>query len=289
MAVNMNSAVHFTKTGFPDEMMRYRRKKSKMKTKKLQRKRKIKAGHILFMFILIGILFFIVQQTYLFLITWDGLTIHTIRVECSETMVREKVFQLLNRTNFSNFFLLNVKDLQKILKEQLSIEDARIRKSFPATLHVEIMERTPVAYIQMEKIYLIDRKGIRIRQAALNKNRSLPLLIDADLFHHDYDEKLKTAWACMDGITEELKEQISMLDLSREDKIIVQLKDSMTKYFLDHNHFTEKMLYLQDIKAGLSQYGPIEYVDLRFQDRIYLKTQSGTSGSTLPKSLKGVE
>jgi hypothetical protein len=49
------------------------------------------------MFILIGVLFFTVQQTYIFLITWDGLTIHTIQVECSETMVREKVFQLLNR------------------------------------------------------------------------------------------------------------------------------------------------------------------------------------------------
>ena len=136
---------------------------------------------------------------------------------------------------------------------------------------------------------MIDREGIAIRQTKLNQKRRLPLLVDRDLFQHDYDEKLKTAWACLDGISEELKDQISILDVSREDKIIVHMRDSGTRIFIDQDRFQEKLNLLPDTRTRLSQFGSIEYIDLRFQNRIYFKTQSGTGGNAPPESLKGVK
>jgi len=289
MAVHINSAIEFKDRGFLVESMKYRRKKGKMKTQKRQRKRKILAKHILFLFSLIGGLFFLAQQTYIFLITWEDLSIQTIQIECRDTEVREGISQFLNGIELGNFFLLNVRDLQETLKKQPMIKDASVRKMFPATIQVDIMERIPEAYVQMEKVHMIDREGVRIRQTALNQKRRLPLLVDTNLFRRDYDDKLNTAWACLDGITEELKDQISVLDVSREDKIIVHMRDSETRIFIDQNRFQEKLLLLQDIRTRLSQFGSIEYIDLRFQNRIYFKSQSGTGGNTPPKSLKGVK
>ncbi len=289
VAVNMNSAVDFKDSGFLAESMQFRRGKGQMRTKKPRKKRRIRTGQILLLFLLIGGIFFVVQKAFLFLISWDQLNIRTIEIKCAEGPTRNEATNFLSRKNAGNFFLVDVRSIQDALKKLPLVKDARVRKIFPTKLEVSITERTPAASIKTSSIELIDRDGIPIKRAGAAETRNLPLLMDSGLFQHDRQEKLKWAWECLDSLPEETRNRIGTIDLSREDKMIVSMKGVITKIILLRSQFAEALQYYQKIQPVLARYGAIDYVDLRFQDRIYLKTRTGPAAMTEPKSLEGVK
>jgi hypothetical protein len=62
------------------------------------------------------------------------------------------------------------------------------------------------------------------------------------------------------------------LDLCQNDSVSLYLKDQRTKIILGSEGFSQKLKFYQSNRERLeTQYGPLDYVDLRFDDRIYLK------------------
>ena len=286
MAVHLNSAAPHKGRAFYSDSMRFQRKKSRMKPKKIQKKKKIRARHILSSLILICCLFLLAQQSYLFLITWDSLNVKTIEINCDDSNIFSSVSRFLNQKNLGNMLLLNISELQDSLKERPLIKDIHIRKIFPSTLRVTVYERVPAALIRKDKIFMIDREGILIREVASAGGEGLPLLIDSADFRTGYREKLELAWECLDSLSDAEKGQISTLDVSRGYKMIVTLRDSAVKLFLDRLQFADQLAYFQDIRGDLRRFGELEYVDLRFIDRIYIKNKP-IPKVNLPNTMKG--
>ena len=238
------------------------------------------------MLILICALFLLLQQTYLFLITWDNLNVKTIEINCENSDIFTAVSRFFNKKNLGSILLLDITKLQDSLKERPLIKDIRIRKVFPSTLKVAVFEREPSILIKKDRIYLIDREGILISLASPSEEESYPLLIDSENFRTGYREKLELAWECLDSISDEDKARIGSLDVSKEFKLSVLLKDSSIKLYMDRARFAEQLTYFHSIKEGLKHYGDLEYVDLRFQDRIYLRSKS-VHNDELSKTSKG--
>jgi cell division septal protein FtsQ len=271
MAVNLNPVFKYQSEHFQAQSLHFRRKDKKTKTKKINGKIKLGYKNIIFSFLFISILFVAFQQVYLFLISWEKLSIDRIVVSCSNPQVQADSQQFLKGKILGNILLLNIDRLRQALESHRRVKEVRIRRIFPATLKIKIEERVPAAVIKKQSAFLVDRQGVQLDPVVLRANSSIPLFIDAGNFQLHAQEKQDLAWKCMDSLTPAQKDKIDILDLSDYNNIKVKLKNSLTWLKLGENRFSEKIQTYQTERSYLKLYEPLEYVDLRIPGRLIIK------------------
>jgi cell division septal protein FtsQ len=271
MASHLNPPLKSRPEPFFSQHMQFQRGKGKTRTKKAQKKMKVKIGHIFFSLLLIGGIFYSIQKSYLFLISWETLNIKDTQ-------------QSLENKNLGNILLFDIGHLQEGLTAHRWVKEVRIRKILPATLKIEIKDRTPIAFLKKESLYLIDEEGIHLERIEAWGALDLPLLVDSNNFRKDYKEKIELAWECLRSLSPSEKEQLDVLDLSEYENITVQLKKNKTKLILGNDQFSQKLQIFQKYSERLKAFGNLEYADLRFPDRFIIKPKKNPSKGLIPKS-----
>ncbi|MFQ6037139.1 MAG: cell division protein FtsQ/DivIB [Candidatus Aminicenantales bacterium] len=249
----------------------FRRKRGHIKTKKIHRKIRLRTHHVILSFLLLSGIFFGFQRAYLFLITWEKLDVRKVEILCSREDIRADIQRLLGNQRLGNILLLDIARLQEKITSHRWIKDVHIRKIFPSTVRIEIVQRVPAARIRMGQTYLIDRDGVLLESVGPQDFENLPLFVDADNFKTRAEEKRDLAWRCLDSLDEAQKAGIAAMDVSDYENVCLRYRHSKTLLKLGKDRFSEKIrLYLRN-QALLEKYGPLEYVDLRYADRIILR------------------
>lgn len=273
MATQATSPLNYKAKVFASESLQFRRKEKKSKPKKVQRRIKLKFRHILLSFLLVCGLFGLLQRVFLFLISWDKLEIDRIEVTCPKEQIANDIRLFLEGKHLGNLLVLDIHNLKEKLIVHPWIKDIRIRKNFPSTLKIAILERHPAALLKKNGIALIDREGTILQKVDPSSHWDLPLFVDSENFEENVAEKLDLAWALMDDLTPSEREAIEVLDLSEYENAKVKLKDSPTWIVIGDRRFHERMKLYRAQEPFFRQYGPLEYVDIRFEERIYIKPQ----------------
>jgi cell division septal protein FtsQ len=266
--------------------MHFRRKDKQTKTKKMKRKIKLKARHFLIYFLFVGGLFFGIQKTYLFLISWEKLTVTQVDIQCTRKAVQNDIERFLHGKNLGNLLLCDLDTLKENLLGHPWIKEVHMRKSFPSTVRMTIIERVPAACMMCESLYLIDKDGVRLQKVDPKYCGQYPLLIDDRKFEYDAQIKLDLAWACLDSLKQDSEIEVAVMDLSEYDNVKVKLKDSSTWLILGRDYFKKKMTFFLARQSVLHQYGSLEYVDLRFNNRLYIKPLENWARNNLISSDK---
>ncbi len=248
----------------------YRRKRGKIETKKIHRKIKLKLRHILLTFVLLVGFFYGFSRLYLFLITWEKLIIDKVEIICQKEEIQRDFQHYFEKRYLGNILLLNIGNLQELLATHTWTEDIHIRKIFPSTIRIETTERIPIALLEKEGYFLIDKDGVLLQKISPGDRSDLPVLIDANRFRKDYDRKLALAWACLDNLEGSARDKISMMDLTEYENVSLQLRNSGTWLKLGDSHFKKKYQMFVKNMALLKTYGPLEYIDFRYEGRFVL-------------------
>lgn len=252
--------------------MQFQRGERKVRIKKQGRKVSFKVKHILISCACLALLFFSIYKLYFFLITWDKLNIRDVQVACPNEKVKDHVLGMTRNMTWGNIFLLDISKVQKTLESYVWVKDVQVRKTFPASLKIDITARTPAALIAKETIYLIDEEGIALEQADLSSYPGLPLLLDEGHFSQDSQEKLRMTRECLKGLSPEDKNRVESLDLSDMGDVILRFRGSPTKIKLGADQFAQNLDYYQkNITRWEDEHGGLEYVDLRFLGRVIFK------------------
>ena len=252
--------------------MQFQRGERKVRIKKQGRKVSFKVKHVLVSCACLALLFFSIYKLYFFLITWDKLNIRDVQVACPNEKVKDHVLGMTRNMTWGNIFLLDISEVQKALESYAWVKDVRVRKTFPASLKIDIAARTPAALMEKETIYLIDEEGVALEQADLSAYPGLPLLLDEGHFSQDSQEKLRLTRECLKGLSSEDKSRVETLDLSDAGDVILRFRGSPTKIKLGADQFGQNLDYYQkNIALWESEHGGLEYVDLRFPDRVIFK------------------
>jgi cell division protein FtsQ len=269
----LNPPLRYRVPAAPSDALQFQRGLEKTPVKKVQRKLTVKFKHIFLFFFILVAFFFALMKFYLFLITWSELNVKRTQVLCRHEFVARDIQALLDASHLGNLLLVDITGLQGRIKSHRWVKEARLRKVFPSSLKIEIKEREPAAILKIGPSFLlIDEEGVALERLAAPEEASLPLLLDSSHFSVYSKEKLTLAWECLKSLTAEEKAGIVALDLSQNDSVSLYLKDQRTKIILGSEGFSQKLKFYQSNRERLeTQYGPLDYVDLRFDDRIYLK------------------
>ncbi len=250
--------------------LHYRRKEGRIHTKKLHRKIKLRFRHIFLSFIFLAGFFLVLQQVFLFAISWEKLDIKNVYISCENQSTKNDVQDMIEDYPFGNILLFDNKNLLEKIEAFPRVKNVIIRKIFPLSLNISIDERKPFAVLRKEFLSVIDTEGVIIRRLE-SHDIPLPLLFDENNFKDYYREKIDLARECLEKMTPEERQNIEILDLSENLNVKIKTRDSITWLVLGNNRFGENFRRFLAEKTYLERLGDLEYVDLRFQDRFFIK------------------
>lgn len=281
MAVNLHPGLKY-RSEPPRAQSKYFRRKDKLaKTKKIQRKIKLKHVHVLVCFILIVGFFVAFQQTYMFLISWDRLNVEHIIVICNKFELQAAGEQFFEGKRLGNILLVDINRLRRAMEINSWVKEVHIKKVLPSSIKVEIFERIPIAMLQQDSLFLIDREGERLTALKTTQDWDVPLLVDKNYFKTELMEKINLAWSFLDDLPANEKNAVKVIDLSEYANVKAKLEDCTAWLKLGDDQYANKIKAFRSERKTMERFGPLEYVDLRVQDRIVFKVQKRSGKETL--------
>ncbi len=206
-------------------------------------------------------------------------TIREVHVEGVERLSRGEVDVLLDGLRGRNALVTALDPWRDRLLASPWVKDVAIRRALPDAVHVTIVERHPVAIARVgRELLLVDEDGTFIdahgpRYATLD----LPLVdgisdeVDGEGIADPARMSLAAA-ALRDLSGAGLVWRISQLDVAHEHDAVVLMNDDPALLHLGHHRFAERLQTYLDMSRRLQTLvAGLEYVDLRFDDRVYVR------------------
>lgn len=252
----------------------FQRGEGTLRAKKTPKRVALRAKHVALLFLLLAGTFYSLCRAYLFLISWDKLAIRSVQVICDRPALKRQLDLAFEGKSLGNILLCDIDGLRTQVRAFVRVKEARIRKVFPSSLRVEVMERTPKALVQGYGLALVDEEGLELEHPASADAFELPVLADQNGFRNGRPEKLGLAWQCLDDLSPEERAQVAGLDLTDPGTVELRFRDDPVRIKLGDRGFREKVRFYGERKAEWeNEFGDLEYVDLRFDGRVYIKSR----------------
>lgn len=226
----------------------------------------------------------------------DSLTISNITVSGNSRMSRGEVVTLLDGLRGESMLSADLDAWRRKLLESPWVAEATIRRVFPGTLAVAVSERQPLGIARItDRLYLVDRRGMVIDEFGPNyAELDLPIidglapLRPPDGSHAD-DARTALAGRLLSDLARrpDLARRVSQIDVSDPHDAAVILKDDTALVRVGEENFVDRLQSYLDLASALRERIPdIDYVDLRFDERVYVRPQG--TGAKSQKAQKGM-
>ena len=274
MASNVNVISNRVRPAVLDQPLVFQRGEGTFRAKKTPKRIAVRAKHVALFFLLLAGTPYAVCRAYLFLISWDKLNVRTVQVVCDRPALKRQLDLAFDGKSLGNILLCDIEGLRTQVRSFVWVKEARIRKVFPCSLGIEVTGRTPKALVQGYGLTLVDEEGVELERHASADAFELPVLADQNGFRNDRREKLDLAWKCLNDLSPEERAQVAGLDLSNPEMIGLRFRDDPVWIKLGNQDFREKVRFYGERKTEWEdEFGDLEYVDLRFDGRVYLKAR----------------
>jgi cell division protein FtsQ len=225
-----------------------------------------------------------------FALSTEALTVTRITVSGNARMSRGEVLSLLDGLRGRNMVLINLESWRQRLMASPWVADAAIRRVLPGTVDVFISERQPMGIGRLgSELYLIDRTGAIIDEFGPNHaDFDLPVIEGLNAAPSEGGLLIDEARAALAmrllaslQMRPDLAKRVSEVDVTDLRDAVLILKGDTALVRVGDDQFAERLQSYLDLAPALREHVPqIDYVDLRFGDRVYVRPQ-GSSASGL--------
>lgn len=208
------------------------------------------------------------------------LQIDDIVVRGNGRLSNGEVLAVLGPLRGENIVMADLDAWRRRLMASPWVRDAAFRRSLPSKIEVTVVERQPIAIGRISgELYLVDDRGTVIDMYG-------PQYKEIDLPIVDGLAALETGGAMLDQARADLAArliaslqedaavaaQLSQVDVADVHNAKVILNDDPAIVFVGRDRFLPRIRSYLQLSAALRQRVPdIEYVDLRFDERIYVR------------------
>jgi len=213
----------------------------------------------------------------------ESLTISRITVSGTSRMAPGEVLALLEGLRGKSMVMANLESWRQKLLGSPWVADAAIRRVFPGTVSVVIEEREPLGIGRIgDSLYLIDQRGTIIDEFGPNYAEfDLPIIDGLAAAPGDGGPLIDDGRAALAGrvLAEfqrrpDLAKRLSQIDVRDVRDALVILKDDTALIHVGDERFVERVQVYLDLAPRLKEQVPqIDYVDLRFDERVYVRPQ----------------
>jgi len=225
----------------------------------------------------------------------QALTITRISVSGNSRMSRGEVVALLDGLRGTNMVTADLESWRQKLLGSPWVAEAAIRRVLPGTVAVAIAERQPMGIGRVgNDLYLIDDRGGIIDQFGPNYAEfDLPIIDGLAAPPRDNGpliDEVRAGFAAHVLASLQahpnLAKRVSELDVRDARDAVLLLKGDTTLVRLGNEQFAERLQSYLDLAPALRErVAGIDYVDLRFDERVYVRPQ-GSGSRPQPGSRK---
>jgi cell division protein FtsQ len=208
----------------------------------------------------------------------DAFQVDRIVVRGNQRLSNGEVLALLQGLRGQSILTIDLEEWRQALLRSPWVADAVLRRTLPSTVDVTIEERAPLGIGRIDGVlYLVDDVGAIIDEYGPSyADLDLPII---DGLSSDPDEDTTDVYRAMLArrLLEALRVrrmagQISQIDVSDARNAVVLLEGDPTLIRLGSERFVERLQSYFDLAPALRERVPaIDYVDLRFDERVYVR------------------
>jgi cell division protein FtsQ len=217
------------------------------------------------------------------------LQVSRLTLRGNERLSAGEVLALVDGLRGRNILTIDLKEWRARLLASPWVEDASLRRVLPGRVEIELHERRPMGIGRLNgALYLIDADGIVIDEYGPNYAEfDLPIIdglatrppqrasaIDESRAH------LAARLIASLAARPDLAQKISQIDVTDAHDAVVLLEDDTTLVRLGDRDFAERIeSYLELAPTLKERVSAIDYVDMRFDERLYVRpVGSGRGG-----------
>ncbi len=254
--------------------------------RKNRHRRVLRPGHVLLLLALQAAVFLAASETYLFLVTWDELDIREVEVVGARDGLRRALEGHFAATRLGNILLCDLEALRLGVRRLAWVKDAGVQKVFPSKLRISIVERTPFALLERDGLRLADEEGRALEKVYAADEYDLPVVSDANGFARGFGEKWAAARGCLESLPPAERARLAGIRCGDFGSLELVFKDDPVRVVVDRDAPAGDLALFRARRPeweGL--YGPLETVDMSYEDRVYLRAAepAGEAGPNLTK------
>jgi cell division septal protein FtsQ len=242
------------------------------------------------------LLVFGVYQTASLAFTTPLLRVRKIAVQGNVRLSSGQVQALVEDLRGISILGVDLDAFRRRLTESPWVADVALRRVLPSTIEVFISERRPIGLCRLgQDLYLIDESGTIIDQFGPQYAEfDLPIidgLVSAPntpaSMQGSIDPKragLAARVIAALGRNRDISRRLSQVDVTNADDAVVLLEGDPAMLHLGDDKFLERVQAYLDLSGALHErVAAIDYVDLRFDQRVYVRpAPEGRGGNTKP-------
>lgn len=204
--------------------------------------------------------------------------IDQINVRGNHRLSSGEILAMLQDLRGRSVLAVDLAEWRRSLMSSPWVADASLRRTLPSTVDVVILERAPLGIGRINgSLFLVDDRGAVIDEYGPNyADLDLPIIdgfsstpgeADSDLYRALLARRLLDALRVRN-----MASQISQIDVSDSRNAVVLLEGDPTLIRLGNERFVERLQSYHELAPALREQVPaIDYVDLRFDARVYVR------------------
>jgi cell division protein FtsQ len=210
-----------------------------------------------------------------------ALQVTQIAVRGNERLSTGEVLALVEGLEGRNILTIGLDAWRTRLLSSPWVEEAKLRRVLPATIDIVIRERKPIGIGRVAGgLYLVDGGGVIVDEYGPNyADLDLPLISGLATAPSAGAPAIDAARALLAArfITAlqarpDLAGRVSEIDVSDVHDAVVILEGDTAMLRLGEQEFVERLQEYLDLREALQErIAAIDYVDLRFDDRLYVR------------------
>ena len=208
-------------------------------------------------------------------------TVDVIVVRGNERLSKGEVLAVMSGLRGESLFATDLDVWRRRVMRSPWVRDAALRRSLPSTVEIVISERRPVGIGRINgETYLVDEGGVVIDQYGPQyDDLDLPIIDGLTASRDDDGSSVDAARAELAArviaavrARPDLASQVSQIDVTDPRNATVILSGDPAVLYVGDDQFLQRLQSYLQLAPALRQRVPdIDYVDLRFDERIYVR------------------